>query len=64
MREHVLVQHNSEFVKAARVVGAGEWRIMFRHVVPNALTPVLIQAALAIPGSSWPRPPPDISGSE
>jgi peptide/nickel transport system permease protein len=50
MRERVLAQRHREYVDAARVTGVGEWRIMFRHVLPNALTPVLVQAALAIPG--------------
>jgi peptide/nickel transport system permease protein len=50
MRERVLAQRHREYVDAARVIGAGEWRIMFRHVLPNVLTPVLVQAALAIPG--------------
>ncbi|MGC8933483.1 MAG: ABC transporter permease [Candidatus Methanodesulfokora sp.] len=34
------------YVDAARVLGLGRFTIMFRHVLPNALTPVAIQAAL------------------
>lgn len=34
------------YVDAARVLGLGSFTIMFRHVLPNALTPVVIQASL------------------
>lgn len=46
----VYVQVNSiknlPFVDAARVVGLSTTKIMFRHILPNSLTPVIIQAAL------------------
>jgi peptide/nickel transport system permease protein len=50
MRERVLSQHNRPYVEAAYSMGAGSWHIMFHHILPNSLTPVLVQAALAIPG--------------
>jgi peptide/nickel transport system permease protein len=50
MRERVLTQRRRDYVEAARAVGVGSWRIMFKHVLPNSLTPVLVQAALAVPG--------------
>jgi peptide/nickel transport system permease protein len=34
------------FVDAAKVVGVGEFSIMFRHIMPNILTPVIVQSAL------------------
>jgi peptide/nickel transport system permease protein len=34
------------YVDAAKVMGLGDLTIMFKHVLPNALTPVMIQAAL------------------
>jgi len=34
------------YVDAAKVLGLGDLKIMFKHVLPNALTPVMIQAAL------------------
>ncbi len=37
---------NSPYVDAARVLGLNEFTIMFKHVLPNALTPVTVQAAL------------------
>jgi peptide/nickel transport system permease protein len=39
----VKVQH---FVEAARASGAGEWRIVLRHVLPNCLPPLLVQSTL------------------
>ena len=32
------------FVEAAQAIGAGEWRILMRHVLQNALTPLIVQA--------------------
>lgn len=49
VRERVLVQREQLFVEAAKVNGASESYIMFRHVLPNSLTPVLVLAALAVP---------------
>lgn len=39
---------NLPYVDAARVIGISEVRIMFRHVLPNSLTPVITQATLDI----------------
>ena len=50
MRERVLAQRNRPFVEAARSMGAGDWHIMLVHILPNSLTPILVQGALAIPG--------------
>jgi peptide/nickel transport system permease protein len=49
-RERVLAQRNREYVLAARAIGNSEARIMFRHVLPNSMTPLLVSAALHIPG--------------
>ncbi|HET6599939.1 MAG TPA: ABC transporter permease [Burkholderiaceae bacterium] len=52
VRGSTMVERNKEYVQAARVVGVAPMRIMFRHVLPNVLGPVLvlatIQVALAI----------------
>jgi peptide/nickel transport system permease protein len=50
MRERVLAQRSRDYVDAARAVGVGQWRIMFRHVLPNSMTPILVSVALAVPG--------------
>jgi oligopeptide transport system permease protein len=39
-----------EFVQAARAIGAGPGRIMFRHILPNILGPLVVAETLAIPG--------------
>jgi peptide/nickel transport system permease protein len=41
-----VVEH--EYVQAARAVGAGELRIIARHVLPNVLAPILVQVTLAL----------------
>ncbi len=46
MRGQVLSITDSDFVWAARSVGAGRTRIMLRHVLPNSLSPVLVMATL------------------
>ncbi len=50
MRERVIAQRNRPYVEAARMMGANDWHLMLVHILPNSLTPVLVQAALAIPG--------------
>ena len=39
-----------EFVQAARSLGAGSYRLLFRHIVPNILSPVIVIATLNIAG--------------
>lgn len=46
MRGQVLSVQDSDFVWAARSVGAGRMRIMLRHVLPNSFSPVLVMATL------------------
>jgi len=48
MRSRVLAEREREYVLAARCCGAGDQRIMWIHVLPNALAPLLIQIALAM----------------
>lgn len=40
----------TEFVEAARAVGAGDSRILLRHILPNILGPLIVLESLAIPG--------------
>ena len=42
MRADVQVQRQSEYVAAAKVLGYGEARIIFRHLLPNAITPIIV----------------------
>ena len=39
-----------EFIQAERALGASAWRIMFRHIVPNVLSPVIVVSTLNIAG--------------
>ena len=50
VRTLVLSLREREFVEAARVSGAGEWRIMFREILPNLSGPLITYATLVIPG--------------
>jgi peptide/nickel transport system permease protein len=45
MRAQVLTLRQREYVVAARSIGAPSWRIMWRHIMPNAITPLLIQGS-------------------
>src|SRR5687767_4023376 len=49
VRGQVLSLNNQEFVTAARATGVSAPRIVFRHVVPNTLGPVIVYATLTIP---------------
>ena len=48
VRGEVLVIKEREFVTAARSIGTRRWRIVFRHVLPNALSPIMVSATLGV----------------
>ncbi len=48
VRGSTLVERNKEYVQAARVVGVAPWRIMFSHVMPNVMGPVLVLATIQV----------------
>ncbi|HEY3059948.1 MAG TPA: ABC transporter permease [Chloroflexota bacterium] len=48
MRGQVLTIRTREYVQAARLLGAPDWRILQRHVLPNAATPIVVQASLSV----------------
>ncbi|MCL5883557.1 MAG: ABC transporter permease [Actinobacteria bacterium] len=50
-RSSVLSVREKGFVKAARVLGAGDWRIFTRHVLPNSMGPLASYSALAVAGA-------------
>ena len=50
MRGQVLSIKQQEYVTAAQALGARRWEIMIRHVLPNSLTPLIIQYTLGIAG--------------
>lgn len=47
-RGEVLSIRNKEYIKAAKSFGAGDGRILLRHVVPNSLTPIIVLATIQI----------------
>jgi len=51
VRGQVLVVRQLEFVQAVRALGAGDSRIIARHVLPNVIAPVVIAATLGIAGA-------------
>jgi peptide/nickel transport system permease protein len=48
LRGSMLALRESDFVIAARSVGASSTRVLLRHMLPNALTPLIVQATLAL----------------
>ncbi len=48
VRAEILSLKEREFIQATRVLGASAWRIMWRHLLPNAFSPVLVSATLGI----------------
>ena len=48
VRAEVLSVRERDFVSAARAMGAGPGRVIFRHVLPNAAAPIIVSAALGI----------------
>ncbi|MES2594071.1 MAG: ABC transporter permease [Verrucomicrobiota bacterium] len=50
VRGQVLSLKRLEFVQAARAAGAGFWHILFKHMLPNVMGPVIIYASLTVPG--------------
>ena len=48
MRGQVLTITARDYVDAARALGASGWRVALRHVVPNAINPIIVQASLSV----------------
>jgi ABC-type dipeptide/oligopeptide/nickel transport system permease subunit len=48
MRGQVLTITARDYVDAARALGASGWRVAARHVVPNAINPIIVQASLSV----------------
>jgi peptide/nickel transport system permease protein len=46
MRSQVLSIKEMQFVESARAIGVSRRRIMFRHILPNCLSPIIVQATL------------------
>lgn len=48
VRGATLVEKNKEYVAAARMIGRSPWAIMIKHILPNALSPVLVIATISL----------------
>jgi peptide/nickel transport system permease protein len=48
LRGSILAQRENDFVLAARAVGVRRHRILFSHILPNAISPVIVQGTLAM----------------
>jgi len=51
VRAQVLAAREREYVEAARALGASDWRILVRHILPNIMHPVIVQAAIGMAGA-------------
>ncbi|MBP2658934.1 MAG: ABC-type transporter, integral rane subunit [Firmicutes bacterium] len=49
VRGQILSLKEQDYVLAARTLGAGNWRILFHHLIPNSMGPIIITMTLAIP---------------
>lgn len=48
VRAEFLALRNQDFVVAGRALGLPEWRIIFRHMLPNAMSPVFVSATISV----------------
>lgn len=48
VRSSVVAIRDSDYVQAARALGATNWRLVTRHILPNALAPVLVYATISV----------------
>ncbi|NIO38124.1 ABC transporter permease subunit, partial [Candidatus Bathyarchaeota archaeon] len=50
MRGQILSEKGKAYVEALRALGAGHLRVLFRHIIPNSIYPILVQATLDFGG--------------
>lgn len=50
IRGQVLTEKGKPYVEALKALGVGRWRTIIRHIIPNSIFPVLVQASLDIGG--------------
>jgi peptide/nickel transport system permease protein len=50
VRSVILSMREADWVDAARAVGVSDFRIIFRHLLPNALSPIIVAASLSVAG--------------
>ena len=50
-RASVLTERGKDYVEAARAIGQGEMRIVLKHVIPNSLSPIIVQTTVRVAGA-------------
>ena len=51
VRASVITLKGQEFIEAAKAIGASDWRIILRHIIPNSLAPIIVQGTLGVAGA-------------
>jgi len=51
VRASVLTVKEQEYIEAARALGAGDFRIIFKYILPNSMAPLIVQATLGVAGA-------------
>ncbi len=51
LRASVLTVKEQEYIEAARAVGAGNFRIIVKYILPNAMAPLIVQSTLGVAGA-------------
>lgn len=51
VRASVLSIRDEEFIEAAKAVGASDFRIITKHILPNSMAPIIVQATLGVAGA-------------
>ncbi|HAS80368.1 MAG TPA: ABC transporter permease [Fusobacteriaceae bacterium] len=51
VRSSVISIRDQEFIEAAKAIGADDFRIISKHIIPNALAPVIVQGTLGVAGA-------------
>ena len=50
-RAAVLTVRNQEYVEASKAIGLNNRKIIFKHILPNCLSPIIVQATLSVAGA-------------
>jgi peptide/nickel transport system permease protein len=51
VRAEFLSLRERDFVEASRALGASDWRIISRHMIPNAMGPIIVNATITVAGA-------------
>jgi len=51
IRASVLSVRDQEFIEAAKAVGTNDFRIIMKHIIPNAIAPIIVQSTLGVAGA-------------